>query len=191
MVQKSAFNEIDRVLATQLLVAWAGEGRSEPKRFGWWDTDLIDDAGGGDLVARLAPRTHMWASLELVREAARRVDARARAKHGDPDKLRTIFFLGFEIDEKVADRLAELKRQGQAPEEALPLPFKLGSTFEKDKIVEVLSKAGKCPFDKVPPAGRQLKGSAPSSPDELVEKLAAALVPVADEYPLPFFRAGA
>ena len=151
----------------------------------------MDDAGGGDLVARLAPRTHVWASLELVREAARRVDARARSKHGDPDKLRTLFFLGFETDEKVADRLAELKRQGRAPEEVLPLPFKLGSTFDKEQVVQVLSKAGKSAFDKVPPAGRQLKGAVPGSADEMVQKLAAALVPVVSEYPLPFFKVGA
>jgi hypothetical protein len=182
---------LDQILALQLVVAWAGEGRCEPKRFGWWDTDLIDMAGGGDLVARLAPRTHAWASLELVREAARRVDARARGRHGDPDKLRSIFFLGFEVDEKVTDRLAELKRQGRPPEEALPLPFKLGSEFAKEQVVEALSVAGKVAFEKVPPAGRQLKGAAPESPHELVQKLAAALVPIAPEYPLPFFQAGA
>jgi len=122
---------IDAILATQLFVAWAGEARSQPKRLGWWDTDLVDAAGGGDLLARLAPRTHVWASLELVREAARRVDAKARTKHGTPDKMRSIFFLGFEMDEKIADRLAELKRRGGSPEDVLPLPFKLGADFDK------------------------------------------------------------
>ena len=147
MVEKPVFSEIDRILATQLFVAWAGEGRSLPKRFGWWDTDLIDEAGGGDLLARLAPRTHQWASLELVREAARWVDARARSKLGGPDKLRSIFFLGFEMDEKVADRIAELKRLGRAPEEVLPLPFKLGSIFEQDRVLEELARAGNVAFD--------------------------------------------
>lgn len=190
MIQDPVFNEIDGILATQLVVAWAGEGRSEPKRFGWWETDLVDEAGGGDLLARLAPRTHRWGSLELIREAARRVDARARGKHGDPDKLRTIFFLGFELDEKIADRLSELKRQGKAPEEVLPLPFKLGAEFKQDEVAAELAKAGKVAFDKVPPVGRQLKGGIPSSAAEMVRKLAAALLPVADEYPLPFFKAG-
>jgi hypothetical protein len=181
---------IDSILATQLFVAWAGEGRSQPKRLGWWDTDLVDQAGGGDLLARLAPRTHVWASLELVREAARRVDARARGKHGAPDKLRTIYFLGFELDEKIADRLADLKRQGQPPEEVLPLPFPLRADFPKDKVLELFAKAGKVAFEKVPPVGRQLKGSAPSEPEAMVEKLVAALVPVADDYPLPFYKVG-
>jgi hypothetical protein len=99
--------------------------------------------------------------------------------------------LGFEVDEKVTDRLAELKRQGRPPEEALPLPFKLSAEFAKEQVVEALSAAGKVAFAKVPPAGRQLKGAAPESPHELVQKLAAALVPIAPEYPLPFFQAGA
>lgn len=184
-----SLTEIDRILSLQLLIAWAGEARSEPRRFGWWETDLIDEAGGGDLIARLAPRTHAWASLELAREAARRVDAKARGKHGDPDKLRTIFFLGFELDEKLSDRLAGLKRQGLAPEKTLPLPFKLGGDFDKDKVVSLLSEPGKASFDKVPPVGRRLHGKAPAAADDLVARLAAALVPVVDEYPLPFYAA--
>ena len=66
----------------------------------------------------------------------------------------------------------------------------LGAEFAKDRVVEVLSKAGKIGFDKVPPVGRQLKGAVPSSADEMVQKLAAALMPIADEYPLPFFKVG-
>lgn len=182
-----SLTEIDRILTLQLLIAWAGEARSEPQRLGWWDTDLVDEAGGGDLIARLAPRTHAWASLELAREAARRVDAKARGKHGDPDKLRTIFFLGFEVDEKLSDRLAELKRQGVPPEKALPLPFKLGAEFPKNEVIALLSKQGKASFEKVPPVGRRLHGKPPTAVDEMVSQLGAALVPIADEYPLPFF----
>jgi hypothetical protein len=101
---------LDEILALQFLVAWAGEGRCRPKRLAWWDTDLVDPDGGGDLFARLAPRTHAWAALEAVREAARQTDANARQRHGDPDRLRTIFFLGFEADETLSDRLAAHKR---------------------------------------------------------------------------------
>lgn len=184
----AASEAIDAVLATQLFVAWAGEGRSEPRRLGWWETDLVDQAGGGDLLARLAPRTHAWASLQLVREAARQVDARARGRHGDPDKLRTIFFLGFELDEQVADRLAELKRQGRAPEEVLPLPFRLEAEFDRERVVAVLSRAGEVSFEVVPPVGRQVKGPAPTAAQEMVQTLAAALLPIAEGYPLPFFK---
>lgn len=114
---------LDEILALQFLVAWAGEGRCKPRRLGWWETDLVDPDGGGDLFARLLPRTHAWAALEAVREAARQTDARARERHGEPDRLRTIFFLGFEADEKLSDRLAMHKRLGRPPSEATPLPW--------------------------------------------------------------------
>jgi hypothetical protein len=78
---------LDDILAIQLSVAWAGEGRCEPRRLGWWETDLIDPRGGGDLMARLLPRTAAWAGLEAVREAAMRVDRKARAALPDPDKV--------------------------------------------------------------------------------------------------------
>jgi hypothetical protein len=179
---------LDEVLAVQFLVAWAGEKRSKPPRFGWWDSDLVDEAGGGDLLARLAPRTHAWAALEAVREAARRVDTKARERHGEPDRLRTIFFLGFELDEKLGDQLAAHKRAGLPPADVLPLPFPLGATFSRDGVIAALAPNGAPPFEKVPPVGRQLKGTPPVAPSDLVRALAAALVPPADEYPMPFFR---
>ena len=91
----------------------------------WWETDLIDEAGGGDFLARLLPQTHKWAALEAVREAARRTDAKACAKMADPDKMRTLFFLGFEVDEQLGDRFAAGKRSGLFPADALPLPLPL------------------------------------------------------------------
>jgi hypothetical protein len=179
---------LDAVLATQFLVAWAGEKRSKPPRLGWWDTDLIDEYGGGDVLARLAPRTHAWASLEATREATRRVDARARGKHGQPDQMRSIFFLGFELDERLADRLTALKRALRPPDQALHLALPLASDFRRDDVLLALSGGLQPSFETVPPIGRRLKGTAPASPDELVRVLAAALVPPADEYPLPFYK---
>lgn len=176
---------LDAILAMQLTIAWAGEGRCSPKRLGWWDTDLIDDAGGGDFFARLLPQTHAWASLEAVREAARRTDAKARGKMADPDKMRSLYFLGFEVDEQLGDRLAAHKRSGKKPAEALPLPLPLTAEFSKDKLVATLQ--GDVPFTTVP-NGRQLKGQRPEAPDALVKRLAAALVPLAEQYPLPFFK---
>jgi len=177
---------LDAILATQLTIAWAGEGRCSPRRLGWWDTDLIDEAGGGDFLARLLPHTHAWASLEAVREAARRVDAKARAKMADPDKMRTLFFLGFEVDEQLGDRLAAHKRSGRVPADALPLTVPLTAEFAKDKLASSLH-GGDVAFATVP-HGRQLKGKVPDAPDALVNRLAAALVPFADQYPLPFFK---
>ena len=70
--------ELDEILALQFTVAWAGEAAGEPPRLGWWKSDLVDPEGGGDLFARLVPRTAAWASLALVRLAAQGVDAAAR-----------------------------------------------------------------------------------------------------------------
>src|SRR4051794_10988519 len=125
MTYPSAAPALDAILSIQVTVAWAGEGRCSPKRLGWWETDLIDEAGGGDFLARLLPQTHAWASLEAVREAARRTDAKARARMADPDKMRTLFFLGFEVDEQVNDRLLALKGLGHPPAKALALPLPL------------------------------------------------------------------
>jgi hypothetical protein len=179
---------LDSILAVQLLVAWAGEGRCEPRRLGWWDTDLIDEAGGGDFLARLAPQTHAWAALEAVREAARRVDAKARAKMAGPDKMRTLFFLGFEIDERLSDRLTAHKVERRSPADALrfALPISGRAAFSRDAFAKALD-VGDASFAVVP-GGRQLSGVRPSAPDVLVGRLAAALVPLADTYPLPFYR---
>ena len=46
---------LDAILAVQLTVAWAGEGRSDPPRLGWWETDLVDQDGRGELLKRLLP----------------------------------------------------------------------------------------------------------------------------------------
>ena len=179
---------LDAILAMQLTIAWAGEGRCSPSRLGWWDTDLIDEAGGGDLLARLLPQTHAWASLEAVREAARRTDAKARAKMADPDKMRTLYFLGFEVDEQVGDRLAALKRSSRTPAEALSLPLPLTAAFSKEALIKALQGVD-APFTKVP-NGRQLKHPLPEPPEVLVKQLCAALVPLAEQYPLPFFKTG-
>ncbi len=177
---------LDAILALQITIGWAGEGRCSPRRLGWWDTDLIDEAGGGDLLARLLPQTHAWAAVEAVREAARRVDAKARGKMADPDKMRTLFFLGFELDEQLGDRFAAHKRAGLPPEKVLPLALPLTADFSKEQLVAML-QGGDVAFTKVPNA-RQLKGPLPASPEALVKRLAAALVPLIEQYPLPFFK---
>lgn len=178
---------LDAILALQLTIAWAGEARSTPPRLGWWDTDLVSEDGGGDLLARLAPRTHAWASLEAVREAARRVDAKARARLATPDRLRTLYFFGFELDEQLGDRLAELKRAGRPPAEALRLPTELGASFSADELAELLGARGAASYETMP-GGRKLRGARPEAPEAMAERLAAALVPFAPEYPLPYYE---
>ena len=61
--------ERDDILALQLTIAWAGETAGDPPRLGWWKSDLVDREGGGDLFARLVPKTAEWAGLGLVRDA--------------------------------------------------------------------------------------------------------------------------
>jgi hypothetical protein len=179
---------LDAVLALQLTVAWAGEGRCSPRRLGWWETDLIDEAAGGDLFQRLMPHTHAWAALEAAREAGLRVDAKARVKMAAPDLMRTIFFLGFELDEQIGDRLATLKRGGRTPAEALPLPLPLTAELSQEKLTAKL-QGGDAAFTVVP-GGRQLDGARPGAPEAMVRRLAAALIPLTDHYPLPFYKIG-
>jgi hypothetical protein len=178
---------LDAILALQLTVAWAGEGRCTPRRLGWWETDLVDEAGGGDFLERLLPQTHAWAALEAVREAARRVDERGRGRMAHPDRMRTLFFLGFGVDEQIADRLASLKRAGRPPSDALPLPLPLTADFSQEAFAGALwDQEGSVPFEVVP-GGRQVRGAPPEAPEAMVRRLAAALVPLAGQYPLPFF----
>jgi hypothetical protein len=180
---------VDSILAVQLTVAWAGESRETAKRLGWWNTDLIDLTGGGDFLARLLPRTHAWAALEAVREAARRTDEAVRRGMADPDQVRTLYFLGFDLDERVAERLAELKRGGQTPGSALPFRVPIDAPFSSEKLTEALALgAGRAPAYDVVPGGRQLKGAAPAAPELLVQNLAAALLPLSERYPTPFYR---
>jgi hypothetical protein len=177
---------LDDILAIQLSVAWAGEGRCEPRRLGWWETDLVDPRGGGDLMARLLPRTAAWAGLEAVRDAATRVDAKARRALSDPDKVRTLFFLGFEVDEQIGDRLRQLKQTGGAPAQALHLLADSSGAFNPDAFAAALASSESA--YTVVPAGRQLRSALPGTPAEVVRVLAAALAPFQPNYPMPFFR---
>ena len=188
MEQMTSDTDLDHILALQLTIAWAGEGICEPPRLGWWKTDLIDEAGGGDLMARLLPKTHVWASLEAVREAALRADAAARTAMSDPDKLRTLFFLGFEVDERLDERLALHKRSGIAPVDALPLPLVLGTEFSSEALEGALRLSDGKVEHTVVPGGRQVRGQMPDETAEVVRRLAAALLPFADTYPMPFYR---
>ncbi len=179
---------IDTILALQLTVAWAGESREHTKRLGWWQTDLVDATGGGDFFARLLPRTHAWASLEAVREAARRADEQGRRKMAEPDQVRTLFFLGFDVDERVAERIAELKREGRTPMEVLPLPISFDAPFSPEQLTEALRVSGTAPAFDVVPGGRQMKGSMPAALELAVKNLTASLVPPPERYPMPFYR---
>lgn len=182
-----ANSTLDKLLTAQFLVGWAGESGEEP-RLGWWQTDMCSEFGGEDLFQQILPRTHQWATLQTVREAAARTDAGMRDRAHDSDTILSLYALGFQLDEKVEDRLRFLKLSGQSPNEALPeLGKMLSAEWSKDHFADWAAGHGDVKFQKAP-AGRQLRGKIPDSVDSLADKLLAGLSPIAEEYPMPHFR---
>lgn len=169
---------LDSVLTLQCLVAWAGEA----SRLGWWATNLIDPDAGLDLLHRLAPRTAPMAGWQLVRAAAIAVDAERRTTQAERDRMITLFHLGVDLDEALADRLHELKQSG-TPLTDLPAS---DAPFDRAGFAARLSALGA--VETEPRAsGRRIKSDLPVGPDVRARRLAAALVPFPDHYPLPFF----
>ena len=188
--ERISSSTLDTILALQMTIAWAGEGLCEPKRLDWWRTDLIDEAGGGDLLKRLLPKTYQWAALEAVRAAAIQIDRRERAKLAKPDALRTLFFWGADVDEQLSDRLAEHKRNAssQMPSEILPLSIELGGSFDRAAFAAAMRIPDGQVETKVVPGGRLLIETGAEDLDTKAKKLAAALLPLANNYPMPMYR---
>lgn len=184
-------NALDEILTWQLLVAWAGEGNGELQRLGWWRTDLIDEAGGGDFFRGLLPKTWQWAAFEAAREAAILQDKSSRRQLAQGDRMNTLFFWGFEIDEQLSDRLLTHKQSQRAIEETLIFPLPLSAAFDSNAFEKVLA-AVEPPGYQVVPGGRELKAAAGSqSVAECAARshlLAAALLPLSKRYPMPFYR---
>jgi hypothetical protein len=179
-------NQLDELLALQLTVAWAGEAAGEPTRLGWWKTDLVDAQGGGDLFARLTPRTAAWATLSLLRAAARRVDENARAKLARRDEVWTPFHLGFLIDEQIDDRIAYHRTHDHLPVEVLGPRYLLGQPWSKPGF-EALLVGLATPKVTDLPAGRRVTALG-ASPAGAAPLLFAALVPLTPSYPLPYLE---
>lgn len=179
--------QLDDILTIQLSVAWAGEGRCDPTRLGWWSTALVDEFDGLDMLERIMPKTYKWAALEVVRRVARLLDDQERLKASDPDKVRSIFHLGFKIDEQLDDRLTWLKKNSKAPQEALPnmigfkdewVPEMWSQWFEAMNIESVAFK--------VTPGGRAIKVSnATNEPNQLIRQLLGTLHTPPEVYPTP------
>lgn len=178
--------QLDEILALQLTIAWAGEAGGEPPRLGWWKTDLVDPEGGGDLFARLVPKTAAWAGLGLVREAARLVDQTARDRLARGDRVWSLFHFGFAIDEALTDRLAFLRQQGQPPS-SLGERFAVGGSWSRATLEGRLQSLGR-PKVELVPNGRRVS-AAGASPPEAARLLAAALLPLEPGYSLPYIEA--
>lgn len=179
--------QLDAILSLQLTVAWAGEAAGESPRLGWWKTDLTDREGGGDLFARLVPRTAPWATLGLVREAARRVDEGLRMKLARADGVWTLFHFGFAVDEQLADRLTFHRNHEHVPVAVFGEGFLPASPWSRDAFESMLGRAGKEKAE-ITPAGRKIALRLATPPDAAA-RLASALLPLAPAYPLPFAEA--
>jgi len=180
-------SQLDHALTAQIVVAWAGES-GEEKRLGWWRSDLVSEYGGKDLFRRLLPNTWLWAVLQGAREAARRTDAELRRQDHDPDRILSLFSLGFELDERIDERLQDLKRSGREPQEALAgLIGSIELVWNRGRFLDWVQGHGVVETT-VAPVGRRVKGNPPTDFDQLVRRLVGALVPLADSYPLPHFR---
>ncbi|PJB45700.1 MAG: BREX-6 system BrxE protein [Deltaproteobacteria bacterium CG_4_9_14_3_um_filter_63_12] len=179
-------SELDAALTAQLVVAWAGEG-GEEKRLGWWRCDLVSEFGGQDLFQRLLPSTWTWAVLQGAREAARRTDAELRRQDHDPDAILSLFSLGFELDERLEERLQDLKRSGRDPSSALPGLSAIVPSWNRAHFFEWVQGHGDADSSATP-IGRRLAGDPPSTLGRQVQHLVAALAPAADHYPMPHYR---
>ena len=183
-----ATQHLDELLELQLAVAWAGESDTEPGRLGWWRTAMCDEFGGENLMRRLAPKTWHWAVLEAARAAAVALDANLRSQAEDADNLISLFRFGFELDERLGDRLLELKQSEVLPPEAFPrLGELVNAGWTKDGFVEWIERRGKVTFTKTA-TGRRLTGNKPDDPVAAASQLAVALLPFGNSYPLPHFR---
>ncbi len=184
-------SDIDLALTGQLVVAWAGEaGDEDDPRLGWWRSDLVSEFGGRDLFERLLPATWAWATLQAAREAARIEDARLRKRDADPDRVVSLFALGFDIDERIEERLRDLKRAGQHPSEALPGLDVITHDWRPARFAEWIDGHGEA-RPTTTSIGRRLEGDPPARLEQRVRALVAALAPTAEAYPLPHFRSAA
>jgi len=180
-------SQLDGILELQLAVAWAGEAVTDPPRLGWWRTGMCDEFGGGDLLRRLTPRTWEWAVLDTCRAAARKVDHETRASADDPDRLVSLYGLGFELDERLDERLLELKQGGSPPAEVFPGLAQLLPEWSRERFEAWLAGCGKVSYTATT-TGRRLKGEVPGDLLAAARQLAAALLPLAESYALPHFR---
>ena len=181
---------LDHILTAQLTVAWAGESGEDP-RLGWWRTDLASEFGGEDLFRRLLPNSWPWAVLQAAREAARRHDAAGRGKDADPDRIVSLYRLGYELDERVDERLRDLKASGKAPADALPALRELITPEWNHNAFAEWVQAHSHPKVEPAPAGRRIVGAPPESVELLVDHLVGALAPLGEAYPLPHYRRSA
>lgn len=183
-----AQSDLDLVLALQLAIAWAGEA-GETERLGWWQSELISEWGGEDLFQRLMPETWRWATFQAARASAIRVDRALRMKAHNPDAVLSLFSLGVEVDERLNERLSQLKAAAAGPLESLPLLKDcVHDSWDRRRFETWLEQfpALDSPATSATPLGRRISAPARDGLDGLVRRLAGALRPLPAAYPLPY-----
>ena len=181
-------SQLDHILKLQLAIAWAGESKKlDPPRLGWWQTTMCDQFGGEDLLRRIAPRTAQWAALETCRAAAMKIDEAARRASDDADHLVSLYRFGFEVDERLNERLLELKQSEVLPTDKFPDLAELSSGWSKQRLQSWLEQYGRSEYTATT-TGRRLRTEMPEDPASAASQLVAALLPLPDSYPLPHFR---
>ncbi len=185
---KTAPEELDAVLMLQFFIAWAGEGLTDPPRLGWWSMQLLDEWGGEDLFKRLFPRTFQWALLEGVRKVAIQADRQKRTNLAQPDAVRTLFFWGFGIDEKLEERLSFHKQNASNPYAVLNFPLDLRKEFNEQAFEQAIKSLNSEIAFKIVPEGREIEDVMPESIADTAKNLVSGLIPLADRYPMPFYR---
>lgn len=180
--------ELDVVLMLQCLVSWAGEGLTDPPRLNWWSTQLLDEWGGEDLFKRLFPKTSEWALLEATRKVAIQIDRQKRLNLAQSDRVCTLFFWGFGIDEKLEERLLLHKQNCSQPYDVLNFPLDLQEDFEEKAFKEAIQSLDSEISFRIVPEGREMRGTIPKSIAHAAKNLVSGLIPLTDKYPMPFYR---
>ena len=169
---------LDAILSLQLTVAWVGDGRAKdhPK---WWSDESRENGRSSSFG---------WRSLSTAREQAIQADRRGRYRMDHPQQVRTLYFWGQGINNKLDKRLAGHKLKQNDPRTALALPFDPERAYDRDEIEHILLGKVELIETRNVPDGRLVSHELPPSLLDQAQLLAAALVPLADTYPLPFFR---
>lgn len=184
---------LDQILDLQLAVAWAGEQGERGgggERLGWWPTDLTSEDGGLAVLRHLAPKTYIWAAFQAAREAARQVDRRRLAAPEALDSRYTLFHLGAELDERLEERLGQLKREGGELGRLPKLSALREAPFSQGGFNEWVTGFGPAAHD-ARADGRALRDVHPRPTVALVRALVAALSPHVAQYPAPYARRSA
>lgn len=180
---------LDAILKIQIAVAAAGGRWDDGTGLHWWRSRLADDFGGVDLFQRLAPAAGDWSVLDVVRRAAKSYDRRCRtAIAGTSGRLRTVFWLGGELEELLDRRLRHHKTERNDARLILGADVQVGESFDGSAFRRWLEGLHGEEAPLIVAGGRELKSPPLHDPLQMAKRLAAALLPLPDHYPVPFFR---